>query len=392
MLEKAAHQHARIARKRSFRAVAVMHVEIDDRDALQAVHFQRMARRDGDIVEKAEAHRPRRLGVMPRRTHAAKRVVVAARDHGVRRGDGRARRPQCRLIRLRTHHRVRIDLRAPFERPPMLDEIDMRLRVHAREVGFIGERRLFALDQRVDAARDQLILDRLQAARAFGMPRPHVVEKAVRVGIEAGRHVFCAGRCDGPRVSCLFVIRATTCHAIDVKLPHRLFPLSRALAGAMPAGRRRLYCPDRPDALPHTVTTTHTMTFKFAPLDFPAAFKPRSTRILRLHRFPRLRSRHVSRRQCLCAVAAANRDAARAGVRRRNRAAALREQSERRRVHQRHGRALRLRFERIARAFQSRQLLDHRGEARDAFAVAFHQELARRISRASSNRSASTPA
>ncbi len=248
MLEKAAHQHARIARKRSFRAVAVMHVEIDDRDALQAVHFQRMTRRDGDIVEEAEAHRPRRLGVMPRRTHAAKRVVVAARDHGVRRGDRRARRPQRRLIRLRTHHRVRIDLRAPFERPPMLDEIDMRLRVHAREVGFIGERRLFALDQRVDAARDQLILDRLQAARAFGMPRPHVVEKAVRVGIEAGRHDFLRAAVATGRVSRVFSSYARP-HATRLTLSyHTVYSRCRA----------RLQARCRPEGVGYTAPTAPT--------------------------------------------------------------------------------------------------------------------------------------
>ena len=38
--------------------------------------------------------------------------------------------------------------------------------------------------------------------------------------------------------------------------------------------RRRLYSPAASPALPHTVTTTHTMTFKFASFALPAASKP----------------------------------------------------------------------------------------------------------------------
>ena len=57
------------------RAVAVMHVEIDDRGALDAVALLRMARGDGGVVEQAEAHRPRGLGMMAGRAHGDEGVA-----------------------------------------------------------------------------------------------------------------------------------------------------------------------------------------------------------------------------------------------------------------------------------------------------------------------------
>ena len=58
MLEGADHHDARIAGKNILGAVAVMHVEIDDRGALETVHRERVRDADGDVVEQAEAHGP----------------------------------------------------------------------------------------------------------------------------------------------------------------------------------------------------------------------------------------------------------------------------------------------------------------------------------------------
>jgi hypothetical protein len=55
----------------------------------------------------------------------------------------------------------------------------MRLGMNPRQVLFARERRFFTPDQGVDTAGDQLILDRLKARGALGMPRPHVVKKAI---------------------------------------------------------------------------------------------------------------------------------------------------------------------------------------------------------------------
>ena len=66
-------EHARIVPEDVLGAVAVVDVPVDDRDALGAVRRLRVARRDGGVVEEAEAHRPGRVrrggraGAWPRR-------------------------------------------------------------------------------------------------------------------------------------------------------------------------------------------------------------------------------------------------------------------------------------------------------------------------------------
>ena len=63
-----------------------MHIEIQDCDPLHPVVFQRLQRGHGDAVEKAEAHCALSLGMVPRRTHAAKcPLVLAPRDENYER-------------------------------------------------------------------------------------------------------------------------------------------------------------------------------------------------------------------------------------------------------------------------------------------------------------------
>jgi hypothetical protein len=61
-------------------AVAVVDVEIDDRDARQAVGGHRMRGADGDVVEHAEAHRAGALRVMAGRSNGERRLPLAAAD------------------------------------------------------------------------------------------------------------------------------------------------------------------------------------------------------------------------------------------------------------------------------------------------------------------------
>ena len=81
--------------ERILRAVAVMHVEIDHGHALGAVLCAGVLGGDGHVVEQAEAHGARRLGMVPRGTHGAEGVVGGARHDlvdGVDRGAGGAQR------------------------------------------------------------------------------------------------------------------------------------------------------------------------------------------------------------------------------------------------------------------------------------------------------------
>ena len=59
VLECAGHQYPPVAREYVFGAVAVMHVEVDDRGALEPVPVERVRDADRDVVEQAETHRCR---------------------------------------------------------------------------------------------------------------------------------------------------------------------------------------------------------------------------------------------------------------------------------------------------------------------------------------------
>jgi len=89
-------EHRGIVVKAPLRAVAVMHVEVDDRHARQATRAS-VRGRDGDVVEEAEAHRARAFGVVSWWTDDRTRAstgpgVEHVLDRGHRRAGGQASR------------------------------------------------------------------------------------------------------------------------------------------------------------------------------------------------------------------------------------------------------------------------------------------------------------
>ena len=74
-LMRRAIEHAGIAPEDVLRAVAVVDIPIEDRDAPGAVPLLRMTRGNRRVVEEAEAHGSHPFGMMPRRAHC---------DEGVR--------------------------------------------------------------------------------------------------------------------------------------------------------------------------------------------------------------------------------------------------------------------------------------------------------------------
>jgi hypothetical protein len=81
VLEAGAEQHPLVAGEDVLGAVAVVDVEVDDGDALQAVLGHGVGGADGDVVEEAEAHGPVALGMVARRAHGAEGgVVLVAHD------------------------------------------------------------------------------------------------------------------------------------------------------------------------------------------------------------------------------------------------------------------------------------------------------------------------
>jgi len=66
MFEGRTEQDAALILKNLLRPVAVMNIEVHDRNPLETVCLQRMRGTHGNVVEQAKPHRPRALGVMPR--------------------------------------------------------------------------------------------------------------------------------------------------------------------------------------------------------------------------------------------------------------------------------------------------------------------------------------
>ena len=101
-------EHARIIFEDRLGAVAVVHVEVDDRHPLHAVLGQRMGSRDGDAVEQAEAHGSRAGRMVARWAHRAECQPGPIGENRVNRGDACSAGPQRRLRGVRGQHRVRI--------------------------------------------------------------------------------------------------------------------------------------------------------------------------------------------------------------------------------------------------------------------------------------------
>jgi hypothetical protein len=138
--------HARLALEAVLGAVAVMHVEIEDRHALQAVHVERLPGADGDAVKQTKTHGPLRLGVMAGRTQRTERVGSLAADHRIHGGDGRAGGAQRRLARTRRHHGVGIEAHVSRGRLGAQHGVDVARRVHALQLRAGRPRRLAPLD------------------------------------------------------------------------------------------------------------------------------------------------------------------------------------------------------------------------------------------------------
>ena len=73
-------EDARVVVEHPLRAVAVVDVDVDDRDAREPAR-ERVRRGDRDVVEEAEAHRAVALGVVARRPDQRERRLAARRAH-----------------------------------------------------------------------------------------------------------------------------------------------------------------------------------------------------------------------------------------------------------------------------------------------------------------------
>ena len=77
MLKKTRHQRPLVpvgGAEHILGTIAMMHIEVDDRDPLKSLLFQRICCRNPDIVENAEAHGPDLSGMMAARANGAERI------------------------------------------------------------------------------------------------------------------------------------------------------------------------------------------------------------------------------------------------------------------------------------------------------------------------------
>ena len=150
-------------------AVAVMDVPIDDEDPLGAVRRGRPPGCDRDVVEEAEAHRARRLGVVPRRAQRGDPASSLATEQGIDQRRRAAGGVQCRLERPRPRRGVHVD--HPATRgAERLDEVHMVL-------GMDGVQELACRGRRLHGRKAEPVaclqraLEREHAFRAFGVVR-----------------------------------------------------------------------------------------------------------------------------------------------------------------------------------------------------------------------------
>ncbi len=158
-------QHARLVVEHRLRSVAVVHVDVDDGNALETAGEHRGGR-DGDVVEEAEAHRPIRFGVVPRWTHERERGLALG-DRVLRRLNRRARREPSDFVRVRRRERVGVEHHRLTRRRG--HPLDVRLGMYAQEL-FVGG---WTWRNRVAAAKGPPVGDSVEHVRSFdalGMP------------------------------------------------------------------------------------------------------------------------------------------------------------------------------------------------------------------------------
>jgi hypothetical protein len=192
MLENSRHQDAGVAGKYFFGAIAVMHVEIDDRHARQTPRVECVSRRDGDIVEKAEAHRLATLGVMAGRSDRAKGVVRFAAHHQVSGITSRAGRAQgaCKVPGDIAVSGIEMD--DAMRRTAVMHMVYVVARMNAQQLLHLRQRCIVELEIDVETGGNQAIADRAEPVRALRMMRSHVVLPAVAMGNEGGGcHIEC---------------------------------------------------------------------------------------------------------------------------------------------------------------------------------------------------------
>jgi hypothetical protein len=125
--------------------------------------------------------------VVPGRAHRAKRRLVPAAADEVDGMDDRAGRVQRGVDGMRIERGVGVEVAQPAGGRRRLDRRDVAAIVHACELVRRRRRRLLPHEVRLEAGRDELVVDRGQPVGALGVIRAHFVLQAGGMGDEGGR-------------------------------------------------------------------------------------------------------------------------------------------------------------------------------------------------------------
>ena len=179
--------------KNLLRAVAVVNIEIDNRDPLGAMFGAHIVRGYRDVVEKAKAHRPVAFGMMPRRAHLAEGVGGFFGDDVIDSFKSGTDRAQPRLPATFRYYRISVDMMGVFagSGTGLFDRLVKVTGMNAadRLLDIVAQRCLDAHEVLVDVVR-QYLVDGAHAIRALGMTRPGVVIDEARMGNEESCHLF----------------------------------------------------------------------------------------------------------------------------------------------------------------------------------------------------------
>ena len=172
--------------KDSLCAIAMMDIEIDDRDPLSSMTSARIERRDRDIRKEAKAHRAIGLGIVPRRTDLTKGVSGSrVRIHnGVDRQQAGAEASECGLPRAARHDRIAIE-RIGKMRPVTRDrayplKIITAMSPQNRRFGVIPEWRVTA-NQSFESRIFERLIDCPHARRALNVEGAGIVAGEARM-------------------------------------------------------------------------------------------------------------------------------------------------------------------------------------------------------------------
>ena len=166
-----------------------MHVEIDDGHARQTMRGAGVQSSDRRVVEEAEPHGARGLGMMAGRANGGEGILDHACHHDIYGSDGRAGGSQCGFSAAGTHGGIGVKVDGvTFLWTDRQHHFDDRFRVNAHQLFPRGARRLLP-HQTLEFRSVQCFEHGAQTGRGFGMIGAGIVLQASGMSNQSRCHV-----------------------------------------------------------------------------------------------------------------------------------------------------------------------------------------------------------